>query len=150
MEVAMRSTKVCFVLFLFSTIFIFLIFACQKEEDNNALTGTWKMVSGSYIGPAIQVECNEEDRMCYKIISRDHFAVVQVCPANPDSMFFAAIGKYSMSDSTYVEEYEATNVSYKIGTSMTFKSTFEEDKNLWIVEAKDNEMELHEVWQRVQ
>lgn len=108
------------------------------------------MVSGKYVGPNFNLECSEQDRKCCKVISKDHFAVVQICPANPDSMFFAAIGKYSLSDSTYVEEYETTNVSYKIGTSMSFKSKFEEDKNLWIVEAKDDEMELYEVWQRVQ
>ena len=145
----MRATKILSSLFFFLIILIFLMIACQKKEEDS-LSGAWKMVSGSYVGPAIQVECNEEDRMCYKVIGKDHFAVVQVCPANPDSMFFAAIGKYSLSDSTYVEEYEATNVPYKIGTSMSFKSKFEEDKNLWIVEAKDDEMELHEVWQKVQ
>ena len=145
----MKTMKPLQSIILLCSFIFFMVLNCQKSEED-VLNGAWKMVSGSYIGPDIKVECDDEERMCYKIISKDHFAVVQVCPANPDSMFFTAIGKYSLSDSTYTEEYEATNVTYKIGTSMTFSSKFEEDHTIWIINAKDEEMELHEVWQRVQ
>ena len=145
----MKTTRGYAEILLF-TLFLFLLLISCKKENVGTLEGAWKMVSGSYVGPNIQVECNEEDRMCYKVISKDHFAVVQVCPANPDSMFFAAIGRYSFNGSTYIESYEATNVSFRIGTSMTFTSKFEEDQNLWILEAKDQDMELYEVWERVQ
>ena len=144
----MRTTKIFSVLFLFTIIFIFLILSCQKKEED-PLNGAWKMVSGSYTGPEFQVDCTEADRICYKLISDDHFAVVEICPTNPDSNLFTAVGKYNMTDSIYTETYEATNVSYKIGTSLSFNYKLEEENTLWIIDVKQEDMELHEVWQRV-
>ena len=137
-------------LLIFLSYLIFIIAGCQKKPEHGALEGAWKMASGTYIGPSFKVECSEQDRLCYKVISKDHFAVVEVCPANPDSMLFTAVGIYSLSDSVYTEKYEATNVSYKIGTSMNFKYKLEENQMLWIIDAKEEDMELHEVWQRIQ
>lgn len=120
---------------------------CQTQERIGPLCGAWKMVSGSYRGPDFQVNCSENDRICYKVLSRDHFAVVEIFPDNPDSMLFTAVGKYHLTDSLYVEEYEATNVPYKTGTSMTFKYKLENSR--WIIETREKDMELYEEWERV-
>lgn len=142
------QTKTNYSLLLVVIILSFVVFiSCQEKV--NPLNGAWKMVSGTYEGPEFKVECTGEDRMCYKVISDDHFAVVEICPANPDSNLFTAVGKYNLTESTYTEMYEATNVTYKIGTSLTFNFKLKEDNTLWIIEAKQEEMVLHEIWERV-
>ena len=82
--------------------------------------------------------------MCYKIISENHFAVVEVYADNPDSMFFAAVGAWHLKDSIYTEIYEASNVPTKIGEKMEFHSVI--SANTWQISSSKDDLSLEETW----
>jgi len=120
----------------------FLLFSCAKKEQN--VCGTWKMIEGNYEGPDFSVKTDAEKRICYKILSENHFAVIEMYMDNPDSMFFAAVGTYQLLDSTYIETYEASNVPTKIGEKMEFHSTLH-DKT-WKISLNKDDLFLEETW----
>ncbi|HHM23526.1 MAG TPA: DUF4488 domain-containing protein [Bacteroidetes bacterium] len=124
--------------------------SCEKKRQvrPGPFCGAWKMISGTYKGPNFTVQSTEENRLSYKVISQDHFAVVEMFKSNPDSMLFTAVGRYTYDDSTYTEFYEATNVPYQTGTKNIFRYKLE--GNRWILDMKTEDMELHEVWERIQ
>ncbi len=133
-------------------IVAFLIFlaACggEKQVKPGPFCGAWKMIRGTYKGPNFSVQSTEENRICYKVISLDHFAVVEMFKDNPDSMLFTAVGHYQYDDSTYTENYEATNVPFQVGKKNVFRYRLE--NNRWYLDMKTEDMELHEVWERIQ
>ena len=119
-----------------------LILSCSKSRSD--ICGTWRMVEGTYVGPDFSVTTDAESRICYKVISDDHFAVVEVYADNPDSMFFAAVGSYKLDDSTYTETYEASNVQTKIGEKMEFQSNLKE--KTWKISRIKDDLHLEETW----
>ena len=120
-----------------------LLFSCTNSEKNR-LCGTWRMIEGTYIGPDFSVTTTEEDRICYKIISQNHISVVEMYKANPDSQFFAAVGTYTLSDSTYTEYYEASNLPSKMGEKFEFHSIIEDKK--WTIKLETDDLQLEETW----
>lgn len=125
-------------------VIILIVLSCQHKPD--LFEGTWIMVEGEYKGPDVQISTTEENRMCYKILSDGHFAVVEMYRVRPDSQFFAAVGRYSFDDSTFTETYDACNVGYKVGTSNRFGYKLEGDR--WLLKMHTSEMKLNEVWIR--
>lgn len=119
-----------------------LVFSCSRKKPN--VCGTWRMVEGYYDGPNFQAKTNTDIRICYKIISESHFAVIEMYSDNPDSMFFAAVGSYEIDDSTYTEIYEASNVPTKIGEKMVFQSSIE--NNTWKIKLNRDDLSLDETW----
>ncbi len=121
-----------------------LFFVACKNEPNSTLCGTWRMTAGKYVGPGFSTTSSEKNRISYKILSQNHFAVVEMYHDNPDSQFFSAFGTYSFDDTSYTENYEASNIASKVGQSLKFKSKVENGK--WIIQLKDEGMELDETW----
>jgi len=134
-------------LFFTAALLLQLSLGCQAPESRN-LCGTWRMVQGKYSGPELQVSQDENTRICYKILSEDHFAVIEMFPHNPDSLFFAAVGKYDLKGSVYREHYTASNVSSKVGQTLEFTSEVKGD--VWHISLQTVEMTLTETWQRIQ
>lgn len=137
----MKSFKVVVAIL---SIIVLILASCQQKPD--LFKGTWIMVEGDYQGPDVRMSTTEENRICYKILSDGHFAVVEMCRAKPDSQFFAAVGRYSFDDSTFTETYDACNVGYKVGSSNRFSYKMEGDR--WRLEMHTSEMKLNEVWIR--
>ncbi|NOY57970.1 MAG: hypothetical protein GXO75_03420 [Calditrichaeota bacterium] len=129
---------------ILSLVLLGLFFAGCKKEDKTVLCGTWKMTSGKYVGPGFSTTLDETNRISYKILSQNHFAVVEMYHDNPDSQFFSAFGTYNFTDSSYTEHYEACNIPSKVGQSLKFKSKVENGK--WIIQLKNEGMELNETW----
>lgn len=119
-----------------------LVLSCSKTKPE--ICGTWRMVEGTYVGPDFSVTTDSENRICYKVISEDHFAVIEVYADNPDSMFFAAVGSYTLNDSTYIETYEASNVQTKIGEKMQFHSSISD--KVWKIKRIKDDLHLEETW----
>ena len=128
------------------TVCALLIVSCSKCGDNQ-LCGTWRLVQANYSGPDFELSINENSRICYKILSEQHFSVVEMYPQNPDSFFFAAVGTYSLNDTSYVETYEASNMSAKVGEKVHFHSIVEGDK--WRIRGADENLKINETWIRV-
>ncbi len=124
-----------------------LLVGCEKKPTPGPFCGAWKMISGTYKGPNFTVDSNEENRICYKVLSQDHFAVVEMFKDKPDSLLFTAVGSYTFDDSTYTEYYEATNVPYQTGTKNVFR--YKLDGDTWEIHMVSEDMELHEVWKRL-
>lgn len=122
--------------------------SCQKTKPSFQVCGTWRMVSGVYITPSMTVHSDGTNRISYKIFSGDHFSVVEMFKNNPDSLFFAAVGTYDLTDSTYTEKYQASNVVAKVGQQLKFKSQISE--GVWRIQLKTVDMELDETWECVQ
>ncbi len=59
---------------------------------------------------------------------------------NPDSQFFAAVGAYKLSDSTYTKYYKASNLPSKTGETLTFHSVLE-DKT-WTISLTFDDLQL--------
>ncbi|MBN1540863.1 hypothetical protein JW992_01875 [candidate division KSB1 bacterium] len=118
------------------------------EPESAGLCGTWRMVQGEYKGPELQVKQDEITRICYKILANDHFAVIEMFPDNPDSLFFAAIGTFQLNGDSYKEHYTASNVASKIGQTLAFYSEVKGD--IWHIRLQTQEMSLSETWQRIQ
>lgn len=119
-----------------------LFLSCAKKQSD--ICGAWRMVEGTYVGPDFSVTTDSENRICYKVISEDHFAVVEVYADNPDSMFFAAVGSYTLDDSIYTETYDASNVQTKIGEKMEFHSILE--NKTWKISRIQDDLHLEETW----
>ncbi len=132
------------IVFLVSVISI--LATCGGHADRR-LCGTWRMISGKYSGPDFEIRENDATRMCYKILSENSFAVIELYPNNPDSLFFAAFGHYEMSDTGYTEIYEASNVPSKIGSRLHFHSRFKDKE--WKISLKTAELSLDETWMRI-
>lgn len=137
----MKSIKIVLAIL---SIIVLIVPSCQQKPD--IFKGTWIMVEGDYNGPDVQIVTTEENRMCYKILSDGHFAVVEMYRAKPDSQFFAAVGRYQFDDSTFTETYDACNVGYKVGSSNRFSYKMEGDR--WRLKMHTSEMQLNEVWLR--
>jgi hypothetical protein len=125
-----------------------VIFSACQDSRQTSLCGTWRMTSGEYSGENFSVSENENTRICYKILSPRNFAVIEMFPNNPDSLFFAAFGTYDLSDTAYVEHYTASNVPGQIGETTRFHS--EIDGDIWRIRLHQQDMKLRETWQRVQ
>ena len=136
----MNISKLIFILICLALL---TFVQCQREKAP-ALCGTWKMQLGLYNGPDFSTRCDDKNKICYKLISQDHFAVIEMCKQNPDSLFFAAVGTYSLNDSVYTEHYEASNIPSKIGQNLEFQSEF--DGNQWIIKTKVDDLYLEEIW----
>lgn len=119
-----------------------LLFSCVSNDPK--VCGTWKMVEGTYIGPDFSVTTTTDNRICYKILSENHFSVIEMFTDNPDSQFFAAVGTYKLSDSTYTEYYEASNLPSKTGETLTFHSVIEDKK--WTISLTSDDLRLEETW----
>jgi len=133
--------------YLFIPILFFVLIVCSQKQEQESLCGTWKMVSGIYKGPDFMVKTDESKRSCYKLLSQDHFAVIEMFKSNPESLFFAAVGSYELIDTSYVENYEACNIPSKVGESEVFFSTVKGDT--WRIRMKKEDMELDETWVRI-
>lgn len=125
-------------------VVVLLIFVLGCSTDKPRVCGTWRMVEGTYVGPDFTVLTNEENRICYKILSDRHFSVIEMYPDNPDSNFFAAVGTYSLTDSVYIERYEASNIPSKMGEEFVFQSQVK-DKT-WKISLASEDMTLKETW----
>ncbi len=123
---------------------MWLLLVSCANENKYKLCGTWKMVEGTYIGPDFSVTTTSENRICYKILSENHFSVVEMFTENPDSQFFAAVGTYKLSDSTYTEYYEASNLPSKTGETLTFHSVIKDKK--WMISLTSQDLQLKETW----
>ena len=135
-----------FISILSLSILCFCFLNCSTDEAGS-LEGTWQMVSGKYVTPSGIVECNEEARLCYKILGEQHFSVVEMYRANPDSGFFAAVGRYKVDGPEYTEILEGCNNANMVGNSNVFESTL--TGNSWRIYRKTEDMELDETWVRV-
>ena len=124
--------------------------ACSQSTASQALEGTWKMESCAYGGTEHKetTESEKIERFCLKIFSPGHFAVVEMFEDNPDSLFFAAIGRYQLTADKYSEKYDASNVGYQNETWREFDYSLDGD-SLTITQSSDD-MNLHEVWVRVE
>ncbi|MFQ5638487.1 MAG: hypothetical protein ACE5IR_10885 [bacterium] len=127
---------------------LFVFWACTKERTT-PLEGAWKMVKGTYtdLESNQKIETDESQRFCIKIMSGHHFSVIEMFKDKPDSLFFAAVGTYKLSDDVYTETYEASNVGYQIGASREFVYNLQEDR--WTLNRSQEEMDLQETWVRV-
>jgi hypothetical protein len=85
-------------------------------------------------------------RLCYKILSDDHFAVVEMYKSKPESLFFAAVGQYTLDDTVYTEILEGCNVPAEVGRTNVFHSQI--DDNTWRIYMKRQDVELDETWVR--
>lgn len=137
----MNGLRIVFCIVLAGSVF----FSCGKKQPD--VCGTWRMAAGTYIGPDFSVTTDAENRICYKVLSGDHFAVVEVYADNPDSMFFAAVGSYEIDDSTFTETYEASNVPTKIGEHLQFQSIIQNET--WDISLKKDDLQLQETWVRI-
>ena len=117
------------------------------EMGDKPLPGTWQMISGTYTTPSGQVIVDVDDRLCYKILGDDHFAVVEMYQSKPDSLFFAAVGRYSLKDTVYTETLEGCNVPADVGRTNIFRSEIDGDR--WRIYMKRQDMELDETWKRI-
>jgi hypothetical protein len=126
---------------------LFLCFLNCSTPEKNPLEGTWQMVSGKYVTPSTTVECNEKTRLCYKIIGANHFSVVEMYRAKPDSAFFAATGRYKDEGKTYTEILEICSNANMVGISNVFESTLANDT--WRIYRKTQDSELDETWVKV-
>jgi hypothetical protein len=135
---------------LFSMLAILLLVNGCTKEKSSPLEGTWKMVSGTYtdLQSNQKIETDESERFCIKIMSGNHFAVVEMFKDNPDSLFFAAVGTYEVSGNRYIETYSASNVGYQVGTSREFSFTL--DSNNWTITRSQEDMDLREIWVKVE
>ena len=134
-------------------IILMVLPGCQRPSGINRLhlegplCGTWLMENATYTGSDLKVTVTSDERTCYKLMSGEHFAVIEMYKANPDSQFFAAVGTYETTDSTYTEYYEASNTPAKVGTKMVFK--YELQGDLWTIENQTSGMTMVEHWERV-
>ena len=128
-------------------LFCLLLVSCGGLGDTS-LEGTWQMVSGTYPTNAGKVVIEGDERLCYKILSADHFAVVEMYRNRPDSLFFAAVGKYSLKNDVYKETLEGCNVSADVGRTNTFESEVTDDS--WRIRMTRDDTELDETWVRVE
>ncbi len=128
---------------------LLMLSACASQKEN-PIEGTWRMVSGRYVEPDadVVITTDEHTRFAIKVLGPSHFSVVEMFKENPDSLFFAAVGTYRLDGDKYIEQYEASNVGYQVGTSREFSFALVTD-SLTISSSRGN-MELHEVWVRVQ
>ena len=126
---------------------IVLCFMNCSTTKKNSLEGTWQMVSGKYVTSSTIVECNDETRLCYKIIGAQHFAVVEMHRAKPDSAFFAATGRFERKGSNSTEVLEICSNANMVGISNVFESTLKGDT--WRIYRKTEDEELDETWVRV-
>ncbi|HPG42031.1 MAG TPA: hypothetical protein PLP19_21975 [bacterium] len=137
-------------LFLWFTallVFLLVLLQCeQKPPQHSSMCGAWSMIQGTYIGAGINTVYNQDERICYKLISDEHFAVIEMFKANPESLFFAAVGTYKWTDSTYTEIYEAANDPAKVGQSLTFRSSVKDI--YWKISLEQEDMMLNETWER--
>jgi len=134
----------------FTTLLVFLLVLLQcreqKPPQHSSMCGAWSMIEGTYIGAGINTVYNQDERICYKLISDEHFAVIEMFKANPESLFFAAVGTYQWTDSTYTEIYEAANDPAKVGQSLTFRSSVKDI--YWKISLEQEDMMLNETWER--
>ena len=124
--------------------------ACSKPETRT-LEGTWRMEACTYIGSGKSngVESNEiTNKLCLKIFGASHFALVEMFKTKPDSLLFAALGKYQLTQDKYFEKYDASNVGYETESWREFKYFFERDSLIML--STSNEVTLKEVWVRIE
>jgi len=96
--------------YVFVALLYLLMVSCGKMQER-PLQGTWQMTEGIYTTSSGKVIIDGDKRLCYKILGDDHFAVVEMYRSKPDSLFFAAVGQYSVKDTTYTEILEGCNVA---------------------------------------
>ncbi len=135
-------------------LMILLFMSCQPKPGEvmlkGPLCGTWRMIEAQYASGEISGTIDGEERICYKLMSGEHFAVIEMYKANPDSQFFAAVGTYTLGEGTYTEYYEASSSPARVGTHLTFKSEIVE--NQWTIEIEASERTegyLKETWELV-
>ena len=124
-----------------------LVLSCSSVKETATLEGTWQMVSGRYETPTNTVICDKDTRLCYKLIGENHFSVVEMYRANPDSAFFAAVGRYTLDDNKYIEILEGCNNANMVGDVNVFESTLTKDE--WRIYRKTDDSILDETWIRV-
>lgn len=136
-------------LFLSLVAILILVNGCAQQKSG-PLEGAWKMVSGTYtdLKTNQEIAMEKTGRFCIKVMSDTHFSVVEMFKENPDSLFFAAVGTYQLTDDHYVETYQASNVGYQIGTSREFVYNLEGDR--WTIMRSQEDMELRETWVKVE
>ncbi|MBN2410066.1 hypothetical protein JXQ31_00145 [candidate division KSB1 bacterium] len=128
-------------------IFFLVLLQCQGQKERSLMCGTWRMIEGTYEGPGMKVVYDKDERICYKLISEEHFAVIEMFKDNPDSLFFAAVGAYSWDDTSYTEFYEASNDPAKVGESLTFQSSVK--GFIWKISLEQESLTLDETWERI-
>jgi hypothetical protein len=128
-------------------LILLLVIAHCGEKEETGIKGTWKMISGKYMMPSGSVDLDIDNRLCYKIISDDHFAVVEMYKSNPESLFFAAVGKYTLEGDIYAETLEGCNIAADVGRTNVFHSELSEEG--WRITMKREDMELDETWEKI-
>lgn len=127
-----------------------ILSACSKSEPS-ALEGTWRMEACTYIGSEKNNTSESDDitkRFCLKIFGAGHFALVEMFKDNPDSLLFAALGKYQLTHDRYMEKYDASNVGYQTDSWREFEYFLEGDSLITISISED--VTLKEVWVRLE
>lgn len=132
---------------LFCCLCVLLLLLGCRSKEAKTIEGTWQMVSGRYITPSDTVICSDESRLCYKLIGANHFSVVEMYRARPDSAFFAAVGRYTLHDSVYTEILEGCSNPNMVGISNVFQSSLLGDT--WRIYRENEDGSLDETWKRV-
>jgi len=137
-----------YVLIIALFVFLFVLLQCQGQKERSKMCGTWRMIEGSYEGPGVKVVYDKDERLSYKLISEEHFAVIEMYKANPESLFFAAVGTYTWDDISYTEHYEASNDPAKVGQTLTFQSSVKEF--IWKISLEQESLRLEETWEQIE
>jgi hypothetical protein len=146
------------------------LLSCAPEKKNK-LEGVWELVSAKYTIPDTTYESTQANWTQIKLITKSHFAFVGEKPNRPhhkgwgtDSerlaaadAFLAGGGTYTLEGDTYTEHVEYFLTPNYVPVSMSFKCQVEGDQ--WILTGKlptkslgiaDYDMELYEVWNRIE
>jgi len=136
-----------YILIIALLVIFLVLLQCQGQKERSQMCGTWRMIEGTYEGPGLRVVFDKNERICYKIIGEEHFAVIEMFKHNPDSLFFAAVGTYTWDDTSYTEHYAASNDPAKVGESLTFQSSVK--SFIWKISLEQEALTLDETWERM-
>jgi hypothetical protein len=141
------------------------------EEKKGKLEGVWELVSARFTSPDTTIVTTPTEWKQVKVITRSHFAFVGQEPdramfhgkptdaelLSAARTFFAGGGTYTLVGDTYTENIQFFFYPNYVGHSIAFKSQIEGDR--WIMSGtypaksiglEEHEMELYEVWKRIE
>lgn len=137
---------------------ILLALSCSKPLKTPvvALTGTWKLLSGTLIENGDTTVTHYTGKVSFiKIINDSHFAFLQHDlnkGADSTAVFVAGGGKYTLKDSLYTEHLEYCSDRAWEGNDFSFTVTIRNDtlvqRGVEIVEAQGINRENTEVYIR--
>jgi hypothetical protein len=127
------------------TISLLLFCSVAYSQQQAALIGTWKLMSGKYTYNDSTVNYEQANLNSIKIITPTHFAVFSQGVNNTFEHAFA--GKAKFDGKNYTESIQYGSSTSVLGTDMIF--TYELNGDKWHIKGGGNGYIFDENWERV-